>query len=74
MKVSVDVYTKDIDAALVAFKKAVSEGATNIRLHSSEDYETNKFEYLNLSFEAEHSSDSISSLDNGSFSKEPDNL
>ena len=74
MKVSIDVYTKDIDAALVAFKKAVSEGATDVALRSSENYETNEFEYLNLSFVAEHSSDAIPSLDNGSFSKDWDNL
>jgi hypothetical protein len=74
MRVNVDVYTKDIDAALAAFKIALSEGATNINLSSNEDYETKIFEHLNLVFEADHLSDAISNLDKGPFSKEYDNL
>lgn len=74
MKVSVDVYTKDIDAALEAFKIAIEVGATDIRLNSSEDYDTNEFEYLNLMFEADHSSSAISHLDNGSFAKDHGDL
>lgn len=74
MKVSVDVYTKNVDAALEAFKIAIESGATDIRLHSSEDYQTKKLEYLNLMFDAEHSSAAISHLDNGHFSKDTGDL
>lgn len=70
MKVSVDVYTKNVDAALEAFKIAIESGATDISLHSSEDYQTKKLEYLSLMFDAEHSSAAISHLDNGHFSKD----
>ena len=74
MKVSVDVYTKNVDAALEAFKIAIESGATDIRLHSSEDYQTKKLEYLNLMFDVVHSSAAISHLDNGHFSKDTDDL
>ena len=74
MKVRVDVYTKNVDAALSAFKTAIEDGATNVGLDSSENYETNKFEYLNLSFMAEHTSESISELDNGLFSPDRDEM
>ena len=74
MKVSVDVYTKDLDAALAAFKLALESGATDIRLNSSEDYSTKEFEYLNFMFEADHTSVAISALDNGPFSKNTDDL
>ena len=74
MKVSVDVYTKDVDAALKAFKLAIEEGATNVRLNSSEDYHTEEFEYLNLMFDADHSSSAISNLDDGPFVKDTDDL
>ena len=74
MKVSVDVYTKDIYAALVAFKNAVEAGATDIRLNSVEDYETKEFDHLNLMFEADHSSSAIVNLDNGPFVKDTDEL
>ena len=74
MIISVDVYTKNIDAALAAFKKAIEAGATNIRLSSSEDYETKEFENLNLMFEAEHTSVAVSNLDSGDFAKDPSDL
>ncbi len=74
MRVNVDVYSKDIDAALAAFKKALEEGATGATLNSSEDYDTKEFEYLNLTFEAEHDSECIAHLDAGPFSKEYDQL
>lgn len=67
MKVSIDVYTKNIDAALNAFKFAIESGATSARLISNENYETRKFEYLNLVFEVDHKSEAISMLDNGLF-------
>lgn len=70
MKVSVDVYSKDVDAATAAFKLAIEEGATDVRLNSSEDYDTKQFEYVNLMFEVEHDSVAISSLDDGPFAKD----
>ena len=70
MKVSVDVYTKDIDAALKAFEIAFKQGAKGVSLSSSENYETNEFEYLNLMFEAEHTSSAIPHLDDGPFTSE----
>ena len=50
MKVSVDVYTKDVEAGLAAFKLALDSGATDAQLRSNEDWETKKFESLNLMF------------------------
>jgi hypothetical protein len=52
MKVSVDVYTKDVDAALVAFKAAIESGATDVRLNSSEDYDTRAFSVQDGSYPA----------------------
>lgn len=74
MKVSVDVYTKDIDAGLGAFKAALEAGATDVRLNSSEDYDTKEFEYLNLMFDADHTSHAVSQLDDGPFAKDTDDL
>lgn len=74
MRVSVDVYTKDVDAALEALKLAIKGGATNVNLSSSEDYETGKIEHLNLMFEADHLSTAISYLDDGPFVKDTDDL
>lgn len=74
MIVSVDVYTKNLEAALSAFKTAIESGATDVTLSSNENWETKEFENLNLTFNAEHSSKAISELDNGSFNIDPDNL
>jgi len=74
MKVTVDVYTKDIDAALAAFKVAIESGATDVRLSSNEDWDTKEFENLNLMFEAEHTSEAFTVLDNGPFAKDVDDL
>ena len=49
---TVDVYTRDVDAALAAFKAAVEAGATSVRLSSNEAWGTGVFENVNLSFEA----------------------
>jgi hypothetical protein len=70
VKVSVDVYTKDVDAALEAFKRAIQVGATDVTLSSSEHYETQRFEYVNLRFDAEANSPAISHLDQGPFVSE----
>jgi transposase-like protein len=74
MMVSVDVYTKDIDAALEATKVAIKNGAISIRLQSNEDWDTKKFENLNLMFEVDHKSPAIEHLDNGPFAKNADDL
>lgn len=74
MTVNVDVYTKDIDAALEAVKVALRAGAKDLTLRSSEDYESGEFEHLNLMFEADHTSEAISQLDRGPFAKDYDDL
>ena len=74
MIVRVDVFTKDIDAALAAYKIAIESGATGVKLHSTEDYDTKKFENVNLMFEADHSSVAISNLDGGTFVEELSDL
>ena len=74
MKVSVDVYTKDVDAAIAAFKLALDSGATDVQLRSNEDWETKKFESLNLMFEADNTSEAITSLDNGPFVRDVSDL
>ena len=74
MKVSVDVYTKDVDAALAAFKVAVESRATDVRLTSSEDWNTKAFLCLNLVFDPDHRSVAISNLDDGPFVKSTDDL
>ena len=74
MIISVDVYTKDLDAGLAAFKKAVESGALDVRLSSHEDWQTKKFEYLNLMFDADHNSEAVASLDEGPFAKDHSDL
>jgi len=74
MKVSTDVYTKDVNAALEAFKHAVEAGATDVQLHSSKICETTAFQDVNFMFEADHSSSAIVNLDNGPFVKDTDDL
>ena len=74
MKVNAHVYTKDIEAALNAFKQALENGATDISLHSSEDYETKKFQYLSLMFETDHSDAILDDLDKGPFKHDYDAL
>ena len=67
MKVSINVYTKDIDAALKAYRIAVESDALSVSLITSHDWETKKFEYFELRFEAEHENPAISNLDKGPF-------
>lgn len=74
MKVSIDVCTKDIDAALEAFKFAIEAGATSVRLISNENFDTRKFEYVNLLFEDDHKSESINRLDRGPFARDVNDL
>ena len=70
MRVSVDVYTTDVEAGMTAFKLALESGATDVQLRSNEDWDTKKFESLNLMFEADNKSDAINQLDNGKFTKD----
>jgi hypothetical protein len=70
MRVSVDVYTTDIDAGMAAFRKALDAGATDVQLRSNEDYDTRKFECLNLMFEADHKSEALAQLDDGAFTRD----
>lgn len=70
MRVSVDVYTTDVEAGMAAFKLALENGATDVQLRSSEDWDTKKFESLNLMFEADNKSEAIDQLDNGKFTKD----
>ena len=41
-----------------------------MQLRSNEDYDTRKFESLNLMFEADHKSEALAQLDDGPFSKD----
>lgn len=70
MIVNVDVYTKDVDAALKAFKLALECGANAVSLNTQESFEGNTFECLNLMFEADHTTEAISNLDEGPFVKD----
>lgn len=70
MKVNVDVYTTDVDAGIAAFQKALDAGASDVQLRSNEDWETKKFESLNLMFEADHKSEALNVLDDGPFTKD----
>ena len=72
MRVSVDVYTTDIEAGMAAFKLALENGATDVQLRSNEDWDTKKFECLNLMFEADHKSTALTQLDDGPFSRDRD--
>jgi hypothetical protein len=74
MKVNVDVYTRDLEAAAEAFKHAVRSGATEVHLSSREDWDTKELQHLNLSFVADHKSEAISKLDGGLFVKDSDDL
>ena len=74
MKITVNVYTKDVEAAAEAFKHAVQSGATEVQLSSNEDWNTKKVEYLNLTFVVDHKSEAISKLDEGPFVKDSDDL
>ena len=67
MKVSVNVYTQDIDAATSAFRIAVENKALNVTLSTSHDWQTEKFEFFNLCFDASHESPAVSNLDDGPF-------
>ena len=67
MKVSVDVYSKDLEACLKAYKHAIESGAEEVCLTSNHDYDTDGFENFQLSFEADHNNAALASLDDGPF-------
>lgn len=68
MQVRVDVYTKDMDAAVEAFQKAIKAGAQDVALNSSHDYESKEVEHFNLMYNGDHTMECISELDEGPFS------
>ena len=67
MKVTVEVYSQDVDACFEVFKKALDTGASEIYLGSNHDWDTKEFESLRLTFEADHSNEALASLDDGPF-------
>jgi len=70
MKVTVEVYSQDVDACLEVFKKALDTGASDVCLNSNHDWDSKEFESLRLTFEADHSNEALASLDDGPFQKE----
>tara|TARA_A100001015_G_scaffold103474_1_gene114864 strand:+ start:4912 stop:5133 length:222 start_codon:yes stop_codon:yes gene_type:complete len=70
MKISVEVYSQDIDASLNAFKDAFNSGAVRVFLRSSHDYDTGKFEYLNLRYDADHNNEALARLEKGPFQED----
>ena len=70
MKISVDVYSQDIDASLKAFRDAFNTGAVRVYIRSSHDFDTKKFEYLNLRYDADHKNEALARLDKGPFQKD----
>ena len=74
MKVSVDVYTKDLDAALEAFKAAFIANASSINLRVNEDWNTKVFENFELTFEADHKSLAIEAVSSDNFKADSDEL
>lgn len=67
MKVSVDVYTQDLEAAVSAYAEAIKSGAYDVSLTSNHDWSSKKLECFNLRFEADHSNTAIQGLDSGPF-------
>ncbi len=74
MKVRIDVYSQDIDAALAVFKKAAESGIDDVTLRSANKYESNEFQHVNLMFDADHKSELLSELDTGPFVTDTDDF
>lgn len=70
MKVSVCVFSQDIEASVEAFRVAVKNEAKNVCLDCSNHYETGEFEHFSLRFEADHKSEAVAHLDSGAFTHE----
>lgn len=71
---TIDVYTKDVDAACAAFKAAVVAGATNVRISSNEAWGTRTFENINLTFDAAPVSSVASLVKRPPFVRDPSEL
>lgn len=67
MKVSICVYTTDLEASLEAYRVAIESGAIDVALSSSHEWESKELEYFNLQFQADHTNTAISHLDHGPF-------
>jgi hypothetical protein len=75
MKVNVDVYTKDLDAALTAFRTAFEVGAVDVDLRTYEEWDTHEFEYFQFTCDADHTATALFELlDSGPFDKDSDKL
>jgi len=74
MKVAVDVYTKDVDAATEVFKEAIRLGVADVRINTILDYATDEFKYINIMMEVDHSCRVLDMLDDGPFVKDCDDL
>ena len=75
MKVNVTVFTLSLQAALEGFRKVADENGYGINMHSQEDYQTKKFEYYCLSFDAPHDSEALAWLHNSEdFKEDTDDL
>lgn len=75
MKISIDVYTKDIDAALDAFRVASASGR-ELCLTSNHDYNDGTFENYNFRVEVDHlqATELLEMLDNGQYSADVNDL
>jgi len=67
MKVRVDVYSKDVEASLEAYKNALEEGACDLDLRSDHESDSKIFKHLNLTYDGDHSMKCINDLDSGPF-------
>jgi hypothetical protein len=74
MKVAVDVYTKNLDAVLDAFKSAYIANAKDMNLRVNEEWNTKTFENFELTFEADHKSSAIEAVNTEDFKANADDL
>jgi hypothetical protein len=74
MEVAVDVYTKDLEAVLEAFKSAYIANAKDIALRVNEEWNTKTFENFELSFEADHKSLAIEAVNTKEFKADANDL
>jgi hypothetical protein len=74
MQVTVEAFTKDLEAALKAFKVAAKENASDCVLSAVENWSSKDLECFTLAFAADHRSKAVSQLDDGPFFKDKDDL